>query len=524
MGHSKTWRRFRHFSACVGGTGRHRITRWLLLAVLVYAVLTVLLRSLMPPPAAISMMGVQHSAGHLQFLHDDTWQDEQGNRQLSQQIFDEVFRMIDQAEHFILLDMFLFNAWQGPIPEKHRALSDELTTALVSSQQRSPDLQIIVISDPINTVYGGLESVHFNRLQQAGITVVQTDLTRLQDSNPTWSGFWRVFIQPFGNGPGELLPNPFGEGRVSIRSYLSLLNFKANHRKLLVTDSGDTDKLRALVASANPHDGSSAHRNVALSFSGEAAVDLVATERELLVMSDALEQVQQLDEALLSLGVMLPDSMVHDSASDSDSDSGQALKTPESPTVQVLGESRILDAVLQAVNQAGAGDAVDLAMFYLSERSIIKALIAARARGASVRVLLDVNNDAFGRQKNGVPNRPVAAELVAGDIDVRWCATSGEQCHAKWLHVSQGSAAHVFLLGSANFTRRNLQDLNMETNVQVRTASDSALAAEMITFFDRQWNNRGGRTYSLDYDEFSNDSLWLKLQYRFMEMSGLSTF
>lgn len=520
MGHSKTWRRFRHFSTCVGGPGRHQIARWLLLAVLVYAVLTVLISSFMPPPAAISMMGVQHSASHVQFLHDDTWQDEQGNRQLSQQIFDEVFRMIDEAEHFILLDMFLFNAWQGPIPEEHRALSDELTSALISSRQRSPDLQIIVVSDPINTVYGGVESVHFNRLQQAGIPVVQTDLSRLQDSNPAWSGFWRVFIQPFGNGPGELLPNPFGEGRVSIRSYLSLLNFKANHRKLLVTDSGDNDKLRALVASANPHDGSSAHRNVALSFSGEAAVDLVAAERELLVMSDAQEQVQQLDEVLRTLGVSLPDPSVQATASDS----GHTPGTPESPTVQVLGESRILDAVLQAVNQAGAGDAVDLAMFYLSERSIIKALIAARARGASVRVLLDVNNDAFGRQKNGVPNRPVAAELVAGDIDVRWCATSGEQCHAKWLHVSRGSAEHVFLLGSANFTRRNLQDLNMETNVQVRTASDSALAAEMITFFDRQWNNSGGRTYSLDYEEFSNDSLWLKLQYRFMEMSGLSTF
>ncbi|MGQ7844268.1 phospholipase D-like domain-containing protein [Granulosicoccus sp. 3-233] len=516
MGDSKTWRIFRRQSA---GGGRSAV-RWLLAAIFLYALLTLLLHSLFPPPAAVSMQGVQHSARHLQFLHDDSWLDEQGERQLSQQIFDELFRMIAQADKLILLDMFLFNAWQGPVPERHRALSDELTDALIARRQEIADLPIIVISDPINTVYGGLQSVHFNRLQQAGITVVQTDLTKLQDSNPTWSGFWRVFIQPFGNAPGELLPNPFGEGRVSLRSYLSLLNFKANHRKLLITDSGDDDKLRALVASANPHDGSSAHRNVAMSFSGEAVVDLVAAERELLLMNEAHQQVQLLDEVLHHLGVLLPDSDLQAAVSGST----QTPKASDLPTVQVLGESRIQQAVLQALDRAGAGDAVDLAMFYLSERAIIEALIAAESRGASVRVLLDVNSDAFGRQKNGVPNRPVAAELVASGVEVRWCATSGEQCHAKWLHVSQGSAAHVFLLGSANFTRRNLHDLNMETDVQVRTTSESPLTEEMITFFDRQWNNSGGRTYSLDYDEFANDSLWLKLQYRFMEMTGLSTF
>lgn len=519
MGHSKTWRRFRRCSARPGKAGRRGIGRWVLLAMLIYALSTFVVRSLLPPPPAVGLAGMQHSANNVQFLHDDSWLDESGGRQLSQQVFDEVFAMIAKAEKFILLDMFLFNAWQGPVPETHRALSADLTEALVARKEAFPDLQIIVASDPINTVYGGLPSVHFERLRQAGIPVVLTDLARLQDSNPTWSGVWRLLIRPFGNAPGQLLPNPFGEGRVSLRSYLALLNFKANHRKLLVTDSGDADRLRALVASANPHDGSSAHRNVALSFSGGAAVDLVAAERELLVMSDAHAVVRQLDAVLLALGVSLPDIAQLTDASP------EAASVPvEGTTVQVLGESRILDAVLQALAGAEAGEAVDLSMFYLSERSIIKALKAASARGGRVRVLLDVNKDAFGRQKNGVPNRPVAAELVAAGVDVRWCATTGEQCHAKWLHVSQGTAGHVFLLGSANFTRRNLRDLNLETDVQVRTDSDAGLADEMIDWFDRQWTNSDGRTYSLNNDEFSNDSLWLKLQYRFMEMSGLSTF
>ena len=50
-------------------------------------------------------------------------------------------------------------------------------------------------------------------------------------------------------------------------------------------------------------------------------------------------------------------------------------------------------------------------MFYLSERQIVKALITAKERGVNVRVLLDPNKDAFGREKNGIPNRQVASEL-----------------------------------------------------------------------------------------------------------------
>ncbi len=520
MGDYKTWRRFRHVSGRSAGRGKRRIGRWIVSAILAYAVVTALVRYWMPPPASVGLQGMQHSAEHVQFLHDDSWLDEQGERQLSQQIFDEVFRMIAQADRFIVLDMFLFNAWQGPVPEEHHALSEELTSALIARRERSADLPIVVISDPINTVYGGLASIHFERLQQAGITVVQTDLTRLQDSNPLWSGFWRLFIRPFGNGPGELLPNPFGAGRVSLRSYLSLLNFKANHRKLLITDIAGEDRLRALVTSANPHDGSSAHRNIALAFSGEAAVDLLAAERALLVMNEAQDVIEQLDDVLQGMELSLPELDKQATATSADN----ASSTPALPSLQILGESAIRNAALQAIDSAESGDAVDLAMFYLSERDIITALLAARSRGAQVRVLLDVNHDAFGRRKNGVPNRPVAAELVAGGVDVRWCATAGEQCHTKWLHVSIGDDAHTFVMGSANFTRRNLHDLNLETDVQLRTGAESDIANEMIDFFDGQWNNRDGRTYSLDYDEYANDSLWLKLQYRFMEMSGLSTF
>ena len=55
-------------------------------------------------------------------------------------------------------------------------------------------------------------------------------------------------------------------------------------------------------------------------------------------------------------------------------------------------------------------------------------------RGVRVNVMLDPNRDAFGRQKDGVPNRPVANELVTASgerIAVRWYRTHGEQFHTK---------------------------------------------------------------------------------------------
>ena len=355
-----------------------------------------------PPPTAVALAGPLRSASDVVFLADNSWVDKNGQRHLQQQIFDAVVSMINGARQVILLDMFLFNHWQGPVRESHRALADEITQALIRRKRALPEIAITVVSDPINTVYGSLQSPHFDALRAAGIAVVITDLTRLQDSNPLYSAFWRWLVRPFGSGSGDYLPNPFGAGTVSLRSYLALANFKANHRKLLIADRVDGE-LQALILSGNPHDGSSAHRNVALQFTGEAVFDLVRSEHALLSMSGAehgldkwpSEWLEKL--AAINPGLSSPDH----------------VEQIQGPALRIVNDSRIKDAVINGLNATVAGDRIDLLMFYLADRQIIQTLIAAHRRGAEIRVLLDVNRDAFGRSKNGVPNRPVAAELVA---------------------------------------------------------------------------------------------------------------
>lgn len=448
-------------------------------------------------PEGISFQGEHRVSEEVAFVSDSTWVDRNGQRQVEQAIFDDVFRIIAQAEKLIVLDMFLYNDFQGPVPETTRALSGELTSALIDKKAQHPEIDIVVISDPLNTLYGGLPSPHFEDLESAGIRVVVTDLRQLRDSNTVYSFFWRIFIKPFGNRTASTLPNPIGPGRVSLRSYFELINFKANHRKVLIADDGDS--YVGFVTSANPHDGSSAHRNAAIRFTGPAAVELLATENAVLAFSG--QPTIKFDQPI-----------------------DRPIDDQSNATVQIVTEGKIKDAYLSQLNAVGVGDNVDLMMFYLSDRAIIKALKLAQQRGADLRLLLDPNKDAFGRQKNGIPNRPVAHELVEAGVDIRWCSTQGEQCHTKMLIVREQGGNAVLITGSANLTRRNLDDLNLETNVVVKGRSDKALFTDAHEYFDEAWKNTESRQYSVDYVHFKDGSWWHRGLYRFMEWSGISSF
>lgn len=433
---------------------------------------------------------------NVEFLLDLTWVDQAGQRHVEQQIFDEVFALIRNANRFVLIDMFLYNDFQGKKPELTRGLSGELTQLLLAQKAELPALQIYLITDPINTVYGGLPSAHFDALRDAGIQVLETDLDKLRDSNPCYSLPWRVLVKPFGNGGGKAMPNPFGRDRVSFRSWLKMLNFKANHRKLVIADDGGA--ITAIVTSANPHDGSSAHRNAAIKFSGRAALDLFESELAVFDFSGAARPI--IDTGAIADGTR-----------------GQYQ-------VSILTEERIKHAVLEMVDMTESGDEIDLVMFYLSDRKIIKALKKASGRGVSVRAVLDPNKDAFGWKKNGIPNRQVARELIKHGISLRWCDTHGEQCHGKTLIVRRKDNEMSVLTGSANFTRRNLDNFNLETDVLVTGRLDSALATRVTSYFNRIWHNEEDKRFTVPYDVYKDESKLKPLLYRFQEATGMSTF
>jgi hypothetical protein len=119
----------------------------------------------------------------------------------------------------------------------------------------------------------------------------------------------------------------------------------------------------------------------------------------------------------------------------------------------------------------------------------------------------------------------VAQELVEksqGKIEVRWYKTHGEQFHSKLTMISLPGET-VLNGGSANLTRRNLDDLNLETNLEVTAPPDSRVVREASEYFERIWRNQDG-VYSLDFKAFAEKSSFKHGVYRFQEWSGMSTF
>ncbi len=451
-----------------------------------------------PLPEGVGVAMPWREAKEVTFLADRTFLDARGERRSEQEIFDAAFALIAQARRLVLLDMFLFNDFAGAEGHIQRPLSGQLTEALLARMAQQPGLRVVVITDPINTAYGSIQSAQFKRLREAGAELVITDLVALRASNPAWSGPWALCCSWLGNRiDGGWLPNPLGAGRITLRSWLALPNFRANHRKVLVVDQGAG--WQALVTSANPHDASSAHDNVALRFAGDAALDLVALEAAVASFSA---------HPLAGLPSLPPLTPLPDSAA------GQ---------LRVLSEGAIGTALLETIAAARPGETLDIAVFYLSGRKVIKALLAAQARGVRLRVLLDPNEDAFGRKKNGVPNRVVARELVAAGIALRWCDTHGEQCHAKFL-LHQGEHETTLIVGSANYTRRNLDDLNLETSVQLAAPAGHSAIRAARDWFEECWNNSGGRHYSVAAEVHADDSFGHWLWYRIGEAAGVSTW
>ncbi|MEZ4104067.1 MAG: phospholipase D-like domain-containing protein [Candidatus Paceibacterota bacterium] len=466
-----------------------------------------------PLPENISFSSVEYklNSNSVFLLKDETYLNSNGARESNQEIFAEVFKMIDEAEYYILIDFFLFNNFMGTSKEEpYRALSSELTNRLITKKEKNPDIIIQLITDPINTVYGGYRAENLEKLESAGIKVINTDLTVLRDSNPLYSSVWRVLFKQLGNSDGKgYLPNPFDSeaDKLGLRTYLAVLNYKANHRKVIMTDYSKADKARfsVLVTSANPHDGSSAHSNTALRVDSKLWQDLLITEAAVANFSqqefiyppsDLIEAVKEVERKEME---------------------GDLI-------VQLLTEQKIKDKILTTIDSLNNGDSLDLAMFYLSDRDIVKALKEADRRGVKLRLLLDPNKDAFGREKNGIPNRQVADELISntrGNTEIRWCDTHGEQCHSK-LFIAKTTEATILIQGSANFTRRNLDDFNLETDIYLFGSSAEPVFVQVDSFFNRQWSNSNDRIYSIDYENYQDNSLLRKVTYRIKEFTGLS--
>ena len=107
---------------------------------------------------------------------------------------------------------------------------------------------------------------------------------------------------------------------------------------------------------------------------------------------------------------------------------------------------------------------------------------------------------------------------------VRWYRTHGEQFHTKLLSIHRDDKVFA-TLGSANFTRRNLADYNLEANAAFTANVDSLLAQQLDAYFNRLWQGDAlNPEYTAPFGAYQDDSSARYWRYRLMEATGLSTF
>ena len=113
----------------------------------------------------------------------------------------------------------------------------------------------------------------------------------------------------------------------------------------------------------------------------------------------------------------------------------------------------------------------------------------------------------------------------AGAVHVRWYRTHGERFHTSLALIS--GAGRVWLLeGSANLTRRGLEDYNLDADVALEMTRDAPLAEEALGYFETLWSNRAalGIEYTADFAAFADPSqadYWLC---RLLEGAGVVAF
>lgn len=460
-----------------------------------------------PLPEGLNYRSAVHQVaeGDIAFLTDLTYKDADGNTVHEQEIYDTIDSLVSGAEKYIYIDMFLFNSFKGPANYSYRELTPELTETLVIKKTVFPNIKIDFLTDPINTFYGGYRAPELQLLRESGINVIITDLRKTRDNTYLYSPVWRTFIQWFGNtDEGGKFTNPLlVEGKkVTLRSYLAFGNLKANHRKVIVVDSGH--EMVSLITSHNCHSASSDFSNVGLMVKGAIWKDIIFSENTIANFSGGKLQI---DIPIIEKSGSLENNLPYE--------------------VTFLTEKKINKELVNSFGKLANGDSLMIAAFYLSKRDVIKSILKADRNGAYVRIILDPNIHGFGFEKYGTPNQPVAHELLKkskGNIKLRWYKTHGEQFHTKFNYIKYIDGTSKVILGNSNLTRKNLGGFNLEAELIVEANSNSPLIREIDDYYEKIWNNIDGNIYTIEYDSLKDESFWKMLNYRFKQATGIAVY
>jgi len=488
---------------------------YLLLVILILYITNILYHTTKTLPEGLSYRGSVYEVNEsdVNFVYDLTYSNTDGKLITNHQIYDDVFKNINEAENFVLLDIFLID--RNYDKKVYRHLSKELVDSLISRKKENQKLQIFFMTDKYNDFYGSVKNKNFEELNENGIDVNFGDNRILRDSNPFYSGMWRIFFSWSGlpNHDCENSLIKYNGNKICFRSIANAVNFKANHRKLIVINKIENGKRKAVsvFTSSNPSDYGSRHSNVGLivdedAFTKGLWTDILFSEKTFAEKSgEKYLDVEIPNKRKDLVGVRPQD--------------GKAY-------VQFLSEKKIKDDLINEINFLDDGEEMEIAQFLLTDRDVINSLLSASDRGAKIKIILDPSKQLFGKATGGIPNLAAASDLIEKSkndkfpIEVKFYNTHEEEFHTKIMIIKKKDGRLIVYIGSANLTKRNLNDLNMEADVKLITRNNSEVGLEITDYFEKLWGNEDGNNYTEGYESKPKISSYKYLKYRVQEASG----
>ena len=511
------------------------------------------------PPEGVDYESPVRDSKNVDFHYDLTYLDKDGNIKYDRKIWDATYEVVDNAKDYLVIEMFLFNDIYNKDVDKFPEFAKEYTRRLVKKKMENPNLKVYILLDENNDLYGAFEHPLITEMKNAGIDVIDVDIYKLKDTFPWYSPIWRSVIKPFGNPQGKgWITNFYGPmwPKLTLRNLFRALNVKADHRKIFLNED------KVVIASANIHDPSYFHENVAISADGEITKDIlrdlqlvakfsggnidVSSESEAKkpvniknfqaskikfkedesLKSDLQKQVEQIEK---NKGNFV------DKGTKEFYETGELTKNEDvlqnddpnnSYKVQFESEAKIGENLDKDIDSLKAGDEVLMGMYFLADRPVIDKLIKAANRGVKVRIIFDRSRDAFGMSTNGLPNKPVSKKLkkkTKNKIEIKWYFTNNEQFHTKIMLMKKTDGNVIIHTGSANYIKKNIRGYIMDVNLRVLTNKDSKLTKDVYNYFDRLWENRDG-LFTINFDDEPTTKASQDFMYKILDAAQLGSF
>ena len=513
---------------------------------------TVSCSTIKTPPLGINYESPIRETENAEFHYDLTYLDKDGNIQYDRNLWDATYKVIDNAKDYLIVEMFLFNDLYNKDKEHFPEFAKEYTERLVKKQKENPNLKVYILADENNNFYGAFEHPFITSMKNAGINVIIVDIFKLKDTFPWYSPFWRTFIKPMGNPQNKgWITNFYGDmwPKLTIRNLLRALNVKADHKKVFLNEK------EVVISSANIHDPSYFHENIAIYTDGPIVKDVLHNLQLVAKFSDSEINVDGSDrrmENIMNSGsndktetdekTLNSENQKENNVKQINNEENEqnvkektsinseknSITDTEGHTykIQYLTEGAIGKHLDEDIDSLKAGDELLMGMYFLADKGVIDRLIKAANRGVKIRIIFDRSRDAFGMSTNGLPNKPVSKKLkkkTKGKIEIKWYFTNNEQYHTKITLMKKTDGNVIINAGSANLIKKNIRGYIMDANFRILTTQDSKISKDIYEYFDRLWENKDG-LFTLNFDDEPTTGGFSDFMYKILDATQLGSF